>query len=191
MEAMAICGDVDREDREDFYSRWSEEVTTGDIGKGEGVGKEELSGSRVCSSTQSSTHSVERGRVVQPEMAMLEGKVLGEEEQEVKVVVDIKDGELIVFERSCKWEEETVERRWRGEDFYSPPMWTLHVSTPAQLSRSLLWPSILSNRSGTCILMENCGGIRSFQSHTLLLLLLNQGVEMGSSGHGLRFLSRA
>ena len=38
-----------------------EEVTTGDIDKGDRVGKEELLGGRVCSGIQSSACSVGRG----------------------------------------------------------------------------------------------------------------------------------
>ena len=60
--------------------------------------------------------------------------------------MDVNEGELMVFDKwVCKWEEERIEeKRWKGVVSYSPLEWTLHVSTPAWLSRSLLWPSILS-----------------------------------------------
>ena len=53
------------------------------------------------------------------------------------------------------WEED------RSGVFYSPPGWTLHVSAPAQLSRSLLWSNTLSIGSDTCVLMECHSGVRS------------------------------
>ena len=83
-----------------------------------------------------------------------------------------------------EWEEKSGGRRWRDGVFYNPPEWTLHVLTPAWLSRSLLQPSILSIRSGICVPTGNPGGAGSFQSRIPLLLLLNQVVELGSSGHG-------
>ena len=123
---------------------------------------------------------------------MLDGRVSGGEEWDVKVVVNVKDGELMMVGKwFCKWEEGSEGRRWRGEVSYSPPGQTSHVSTPAQLSRSLLWLSILSIGSRTCMLMECHDGIRSFQSHILLRLLLNQAAELGSSGHGPHFLGKA
>ena len=64
---------------------------------GDGVGKEELLGEGVCLGCQSSMGSVGRGRVVHPGVATLEGRVFGEEEQEVKMAVDVKDREFIVF----------------------------------------------------------------------------------------------
>ena len=67
--------------------------------------------------------------------------------------MDVREGELMVCDEwVCEWEERTGGRRWRGGVSYSPPGQTLHVSTPAWLSRSLLWPNIPSIRSGTCIL---------------------------------------
>ena len=58
-----------------------EEVTTGEeIDRGDGVGKEELLGGGVCSGSQSSTCSAERGQVVHPGVVMLEGRVFGEED---------------------------------------------------------------------------------------------------------------
>ena len=100
--------------------------------------------------------------MVHPGVATVEGRVFGDEEWEVKVAIDVKDGELIVSDkRSCERERKTERRRWRSEGFYSLPGWTLCVSTPPWLSRSLLQLNTLSIRSGTCVLMGNCGGIRS------------------------------
>ena len=79
------------------------------------------------------------------------------------MAVDVKEGELILCsEWVCKWEESTEGSRQRGGVSYSPPEWTSHVSTPVWLSRSLLWLSILSIGSGTCIPMGSHSGIRSF-----------------------------
>ena len=50
-------------------------------------------------------------------------------------MVDVKEGELIVF---SEWEEGTEGRRQRGGVSYSLPGQTWHISTPTQLSRSLL-----------------------------------------------------
>ena len=78
------------------------------------------------------------------------------------MAMEVKDGELMMFGGwFCKWGERTEERRWSGGVSYSPPGQTLYISTPAQLSRSLLQLNILSIGSGTCVLMENCGGVRS------------------------------
>ena len=56
---MTVCGDIDGEDGGDFYSRQGRRVTTGeDIDRKDRVGKEELLGSRVCSGSHSSMHSV-------------------------------------------------------------------------------------------------------------------------------------
>ena len=165
-------------------------TTGGETEAGEGMGKEVLLGEGVCLDNQSSTGSAGRGRVVHPGVATLDGRVSGEEEREVKVAVDVRERELMMFDGWwCKWEW-TEGRRQRGGVSYSPPEWTLRVSTPAQLSRSLLWPSILSIGSRTFVPMESCGGARSSRSHTLLLLLLNQAAELGSSGCGLHFLGR-
>ena len=64
---------------------------------GGGVGKEELLGEGVCLGSQSLTGSVERGQVAHPGVAMLDGTVSGEEEQEVRLAVDVKDGEFMMF----------------------------------------------------------------------------------------------
>ena len=169
-----------------------EEVTTGEeIDRGDGVGKEEPLGGGVCLGIQSLTFSVERGWVVHSRVVMVEERVFGDKEQEVRVVVDVKEGELIVFDgRCCEWEK-TEGRKWRGGVSYSPPGWTWGVSTPTRLSRSLLWLNIPSIRSGTFVLSGNLCGARSSQSHILLLLLLNWMAELGSSGCGPCFLSKA
>ena len=125
-------------------------------------------------------------------MATLDGRVSGKEVREVRVAVEVRDGKLMMFsEWSCEWEERTEGRRWRGGVSYSPLERTSRVSTPVRLSRSLLRPSTLSIRSRTCVLMERHGGTGSSRFHTLLLLLLNWEVELGSSGRGLCFLCRA
>ena len=88
--------------------------------------------------------------------------------------MEVREGELMICnEWIYEWEERTGERRQRGGVFYSPLKQTSHVSSPAQLSKSLLWLNILSIRSGTCVLMRCYGGVESFQFHTLLHLLLN------------------
>ena len=141
-----------------------EVVTTGDErDKGDGVGKEKPLGSRVCSGSQSLACSVgKRRQVVHPGVATLDGRVVGDKGLEDRVAVDVNKGELMIFdERVCEWEEGTEGRRWRGGISYSPPGQTLHVSTPAWPSRSLLWLSTLSIGSGICMLMENHGGTRS------------------------------
>ena len=60
-------------------------------------------------------------------------------------MVFVREGEFMMCDGwFCKWEEETGEKRQGDEVFYSPLGWTSHVSTPAQLSRSLLQLSIPS-----------------------------------------------
>ena len=91
-----------------------------------------------------------------------DGRVAEDEGQEDKAAVEVSKEELMFGDECvCKWEEKSEGRRWRGRVSYSPPEWTLHVLTPAQLSTSLLWPSILSIGSSTCVLMEHHGGIES------------------------------
>ena len=114
-----------------------------------------------------------------------------DEECEIRVVVLVKDRELIVCgEWSYKWEEGIKRRRHRGRVSYNPPEQTWHVSTLAQLSRSLLRLSIPSIRLGTCMLTGSHSDARSSQSHISLLLLLNQMTELGSSNNGLHFLCK-
>ena len=64
---------------------------------------------------------MEREQVAHLEVATLDGRVLGEEEREVRVMMDVKDGELMIFEWSGEWEERTEGRRRRGGVSYSPP----------------------------------------------------------------------
>ena len=82
------------------------------------------------------------------------------------------------------------ERRQRDGVSYSPPGQTLHVSTPTQLSRSLLQPKTLSIGSGTCMPLECHSGIGSSRSCTLFHLLLNWVAELGSSSCEQSFHSR-
>ena len=130
-------------------------------------------------------------RVAHPGVATLDGRVSGEEVREVKVVVEVRERELMMFnEWSCEWEERIEGRRWRDGVSYTLLEQTLHVSAPTRQSRSLLRPSTLSIGSGTCEPSGNQGGARSSRS-CILCLLLNWGAELGSSGHEPRFLSRA
>ena len=75
-----------------------EDVTTGEEkDSGDGVGNSGPLSSGVCSGSQSSAHSVGKKRQkVQPGVAMLDGRVSRDEKQDVKVVVDVKDRELIM-----------------------------------------------------------------------------------------------
>ena len=158
---------------------------------GEGVGNEVLLGEGVCLGNQGLMFSEGMGRVAHPGVATLDGRVSGEEVREVKVAVEVRDGELISSGEWCEWEETTEGGRRRGGVSYSPPERTLRVSTPARQSRSLLRPSTLSIGSRTCMPTESRGGVRSSRSRILLLLLLNRGAELGSSGRGPRFLGKA
>ena len=77
----------------------------GEMDRRDGVGKEELLGSGVYSGIQSLALSVERGWVVHPEVAVLEGRVFRKEDQEVRVAVDVREGELMMFDEwVCEWE---------------------------------------------------------------------------------------
>ena len=134
-----------------------------EIDKGDGVGKSGPLGGGVCSGSQSSACSVGKKRQeVHLGVATLDGRVLGEEEREVRVAVLVREGELMMCGKwVCEWEEWTEGRRRRGGVSYSPPGWTWHVSTPTQLSRSLLQPNTLSIGSETCVPSENLSGARS------------------------------
>ena len=108
------------------------------------------------------------------------------------MAVEVREGELMMFDEwFCEWEWGTEGRRRRGGVSYSPPERTLHVSTPARLSRSLLQPSNPSIGSRTFVPMGSLSGTRSSRFRILLLLLLNRGAELGSSGCGPRFLGKA
>ena len=76
-----------------------EEVTTGgEIDNGDGVGKEEPLDSGVYSGYQGSVFSVGMERVAHPGVATLDGRVSGEEVQEVRVAVDVSNGKFMTFE---------------------------------------------------------------------------------------------
>ena len=158
---------------------------------GEGIGKEVLLGEGVYLGNHGSMFSEGIERVAHPGVATLDGRVSGDEVRDGKVAVEVKDGELIVFDEwSCEWERGSEGGRRRGGVSYSPPERTWHVLTPARLSRSLLRPNILSIGSGTCEPTGSRGGARSSRSRTLLRLLLNRVAELGSSGRGPRFLDK-
>ena len=75
--------------------------------KGDGVGKVESWRDGVFVGDHRLIGSVTRGQVVHPGVATLDGRVAGDEEQEVKVVVDVREEELMLFvERFCEWEWE-------------------------------------------------------------------------------------
>ena len=78
-----------------------EDITTGeDIDKGDGVGKSGPLDSGVCLESQSLACFVEKKRwKVHPGVATTDGRVSGDKEREVKVVVDVKKGELIAFNK--------------------------------------------------------------------------------------------
>ena len=79
-----------------------EDVTMGeDMDRGDRVGKEEPLSSRVCSGNQSSMCSMERGQVAHLGVATLEERVLGDKDRDVKIVVDVKDGELMMCNKWC------------------------------------------------------------------------------------------
>ena len=158
---------------------------------GDGIGKEVLLGEGVYLGNHGSMFSEGIERVAHPGVATLDGRVSGEDVREVKVAVEVRDGELILSGEWCEWEETTEGGRRRGGVSYSPPGRTLRVSTPARQSRSLLQPSILSIGSRTCVSTGSHGGARSSRSRILLRLLLDRGVELGSSGRGPRFLCTA
>ena len=93
---------------------------------------------------------------------MFDGSMAEEGEQEDRVAVDVKEGEFMMFnEQVCEQEENTDGGRQRGEVSYSLQEWTLHVSTPTWLSRSLLQPNILSIGSNTSVPIEFHSGIES------------------------------
>ena len=99
-----------------------EEVTTEEeIGKGDGVGKSKLLSDRVCPESQSSARSVGRERrEVHLGVTTFDGSVVEKEGQEDKVMVDIKEGELMMFnEWVCEWEKKIKGRRQRSRVSYS------------------------------------------------------------------------
>ena len=109
-----------------------------EIAKGDGAGNVELLGNGVCSGSQGLVCLEGRGQVVHPGVATLDGRVVEDVGQEDRVAVDVREEELMMCDEwVCEWEEGTEERRQRGGVSYSLPGWTSHVSTPAQLFRSL------------------------------------------------------
>ena len=151
-------GDVDREDGGNFYSSWRRRHI---VAKGDRVGNSELLDDGVCLGNQGSV-CAERGRVVHLGVVTFEGRVSGDEVREVRVTEEVSEGELILCDEWwCEQEGKTEGRRRRGGVFYNPPGRTLHVSTPARLSRSLLRPSTLSIGSRTCVPMGNQGDVES------------------------------
>ena len=107
-------------------------ATREEIDRGGGVGTSGLLGSGVCSESQSLVCSVEKKRwEVHLEVVTIDRRVSGDEEQEVRVVVFVREGELMMFDKwLVEWKGRTEERRWRGGVSYSPPGQTLCVSTP-------------------------------------------------------------
>ena len=69
---------------------------------------------------------------------------------------------MVYDEWVCDWEERTEGRRWWSEVSYSFQGWTSCVSTPIQLSKSLLWLNTLSIGSGTYMPVGSHSGVRSF-----------------------------
>ena len=57
-----------------------------------------------------------KGWEVHPGVVMLEGRVLGDEERDIRVVVVVREGELILYDEwVCEWKEGAEERRqWGG-----------------------------------------------------------------------------
>ena len=71
-----------------------------DMGKGDGVGKSDLLSEGVCLGYQSVACSVGRKRQkVHLGVVTFEGRVAGDGGQEDKVVVDIKDRELMIYNK--------------------------------------------------------------------------------------------
>ena len=68
------------------------------IGNGDGAGKSEWFGEGVYTGFQRLLVSG-KGWVVHPGVATLEGRVAGEEVQEVKVAVEVSEGELMMCNR--------------------------------------------------------------------------------------------
>ena len=73
-------------------------IVVGDkeMAAGDGVGKEVLLGEGVCLGNQGSMFSEGKERVTHPGVATLDGRVSGDEVREVRVAVEVKDGELIL-----------------------------------------------------------------------------------------------
>ena len=79
-----------------------------------------LLGEGVCLGNHGSMFSEGMERVAHPGVAMLDGRVSGDEVRDVKVAVDVKEGELMLFDGWwCEWEEKTGGRRRRGGVSYT------------------------------------------------------------------------
>ena len=65
---------------------------------GEGIGKEVLLGEGVYRRNHGSMFSEGTGRVAHPGVATLDGRVSGDEVRDVKVAVEVRDGELMMFD---------------------------------------------------------------------------------------------
>ena len=75
-----------------------EEVTMEEeIGKGDREGKFDLLSKGVCSGYQSVVCSVERMREVHSGVVMFKGRVAGDERQEDRVGMEVREGELMMF----------------------------------------------------------------------------------------------
>ena len=68
-----------------------------EIAAGEGIGKEVLLGEGVCLGNQGSMFLEGVECVPHPGVAMVDGRVSGDEVREVKVAVDVSEGELMMF----------------------------------------------------------------------------------------------
>ena len=64
---------------------------------GEGIGNEVLLGEGVCLGDQGSMFSEGIECVAHPGVATFEGRVSGDEAREVRVAVDVSEGELMMF----------------------------------------------------------------------------------------------
>ena len=64
---------------------------------GEGIGKEVLLGEGVYLESHGSMFSEGMERVTHPGVATLDGRVSGDEVREVKVAVEVREGELMLF----------------------------------------------------------------------------------------------
>ena len=76
-----------------------EEVVSGEIDKGDRVGKTELLGGGVCLGNHRLACSVKSGRVVHPGVVMFDERVVGGKGQKDKVMVDVREGELMMYNR--------------------------------------------------------------------------------------------
>ena len=66
--------------------------------RGGGIGKEVLLGEGVYLGNQGLMFSEGMERVAHPGVATLDGRVSGEEVREVKVAVEVREGELMMFD---------------------------------------------------------------------------------------------